>query len=392
MRSSRPSTFIQVFNPYLSPGGEENSVKRIAHHLEMAGHKVIRFWRSSAEWTGPHAPAKLKQLFLMFQNRDVLNQLRTLHVEQKPDAWILHNVVPVVSLGVYRLARELRAPIIQWLHNYRPLSLGGALRTADQELQPDDPWLSAKEILAGTWRGRFLTAWLALGYSIVRRRDDFSAVRAWVAVSEEMKSIFERGGWAANSLHVIRHSWDITSPCASEQDRGHFLFLGRMVEAKGVRFLVDLWRAPGLKSIPLVMAGQGPLAHLLSKASPENIRWVGHVEGEQKGELLSTCRAIVFPALWAEPLSTVVYEGYEMGKPVLSSAVGGMKELVQDGETGRLLAPGRPEPWREAVLQFARDAALARRLGLNGRRWLEKNVSPSIWNQKFDALLTQLAL
>src|ERR1051325_10239175 len=166
IKSSRPSTFIQVFNRYLMPGGEENSVARIARHLEMAGHEVVRFWRSSAEWTGPQAPARLKQLLLIHNNRKVLSELRQLHLSKKPRAWILHNVVPVISLGIYRLAMELGIPIIQWLHNYRPISLSGTLRTANDQLQPDDPWIWAKEIRNGTWHGRFLTAWLGLGYTI----------------------------------------------------------------------------------------------------------------------------------------------------------------------------------------------------------------------------------
>src|SRR5439155_27157997 len=173
-----------------------------------------------------------------------------------------------------------------------------------------------------------------------------SSVRAWIAVSHEMKSIFERGGWPADSLYALPHSWEITNKSVSETDLGDFLFLGRMIEAKGVQFLVDLWRDPAMGSVRLVMAGQRVLAERLSKNSTPNIQWVGHVEGEQKKDLVSNCRAILFPALWPEPFSTVAYEAYEMGKPVISSNVGGMKELVQDGETGRLLEPGNPGQWR----------------------------------------------
>src|SRR5262245_7684014 len=172
--------FIQVFNRYLLPGGEENSVRRIASHLELGGHRVIRFWRSSEEWKTPGAPSKYKQPFYMWRNKPVLEELHQLHLSTRPQAWILHNIVPVVSLGIYRLARQLNVPILQWLHNYRPLSPGGALRAGGKALRPDDPFLSLKEILAGTWRGRFLTAWLAAGYALLRWRNDFSSVRAWI--------------------------------------------------------------------------------------------------------------------------------------------------------------------------------------------------------------------
>jgi glycosyltransferase involved in cell wall biosynthesis len=384
---SHSPVFIQVFNRYSLPGGEESSVRRIASHLEIAGHRVIRFWRSSDEWKMPGAPSRFQQPFCMWHNTRVLEELRELHVANRPNAWILHNIVPVVSLGIYRLARQLGVPILQWLHNYRPLSPGGALRAWGKALQPEDPFLSLKEILAGTWHGRFLTAWLAAGYKLLRWRDDFSSVRAWIAVSEEMRKVFERGGFPSACLFTLRHSWDVDDPSPSARDDGYFLFLGRMIEEKGVRFLVNLWNDPALQSVPLVMAGHGPLADRLNQQSPPNVRWVGYVEGEAKKELIRKCRAIVFPVLWSEPLSTVAYEAYEKGKPIISSNLGGMKELVHDGETGRLLPAADSVAWRETILRFAKDAAYAHGMGLKGRAWLERNVSPAIWNRQFDAIL-----
>jgi glycosyltransferase involved in cell wall biosynthesis len=382
--------FIQAFNRYLPPGGEENSVKRIAAHLEQGGHTVTRFWRASAEWNSPGSPSRLRQPFLLWQNTAVLGQLRELHESEKPDAWILHNVVPVISLGIYRLARELRVPVIQWLHNYRPISPGAALKAGELMLAPDDPWLAWKETWAGSWRGKFLTGWLALGYARTRRRGDFDCVRAWIAVSDEMKQMFARAGFPADRLFTLRHSWDIENAAPSLADEGRFLFLGRMIEAKGVRFLIELWRDPALKEIPLVMAGDGALREELRRIAPPSVRWTGYVVGAEKRLLVAGCRAILFPCLWAEPLSTVAYEGYEQGKPILSSALGGMKELIRDGETGRLLEPANAAVWREAILEFARNPSLSRRMGLNGRRWLEQNVSPSAWNLQFGEIIRQL--
>src|SRR4051812_26871680 len=98
--TTRKYRFIQVFNRYLNPGGEEKSVCRIAEDLEAHGHEVVRFWRSSEEWVGAQRPAKVRQPFLMWKNPDVLNALRRLHDQEKPDVWIVHNTVPVISLGL----------------------------------------------------------------------------------------------------------------------------------------------------------------------------------------------------------------------------------------------------------------------------------------------------
>jgi glycosyltransferase involved in cell wall biosynthesis len=382
--SSRPLRILQVFNRYLQPGGEEKSVARIASDMELGGHEVTRFWRESAEWNQPDAPPRFRQPFLLWRNPAVLAELRRAHEKARADVWVLHNVLPVVSLGIYRLALELKVPVIQWLHNYRPVSPSGTLFAGETLLRPDDPWIGLKETLHGSWNGRLLTAWLTLGYARMRQRGDFAAVRAWVAVSEQMKQIFAKAGWYPDRLHTLRHSWHIQPGASGVKDEGYFLFLGRMVELKGIRFLIELWKNPGLRSVELVMAGDGPLAAELRAVSPPNVRWVGHVEGETKQRLKAGCRAVLFPSIWPEPLSTVAYEAYEMNKPIVASDLGGMPEVVIDGETGFLLPSAGREEWLRRVQQLAADSSLSRKLGEAGRAWLDREVSPARWVELFN--------
>jgi glycosyltransferase involved in cell wall biosynthesis len=94
---------------------------------------------------------------------------------------------------------------------------------------------------------------------------------------------------------------------------------------------------------------------------------------------------VLAPSLWTEPLGLVAYEAYEMAKPVLASSLGGLKEVVQDRQTGRLLEPGNVVPWRETIQGL--NAAEAQTLGQTGRRWLEANASAEAWNRGFDAIL-----
>jgi glycosyltransferase involved in cell wall biosynthesis len=381
-----PLRIVQVFNRYLRPGGEEKSVARIADDLEAGGHAVTRFWRESAEWKTRNAPPRVKQLMLMWRNPAVLSALQQIQQKISADLWILHNVVPVISLGVYRLAKELNVPIIQWLHNYRPISPSGTLFAGGKLLKPDDPWLRWKESLHGTWNGRVLTACLSCGYARLKRRGDFESVKAWVAVSEQMRRIFAQAGWFEDRLYTLRHSWHIQEEVGTQSDEGYFLFLGRMVESKGVRFLLELWHDPALRKIELVMAGDGPLVAELRGQSPPNMRWVGHVEGDEKQKLKRGCRAILFPSIWPEPLSTVAYEAYEMNKPIVSSDLGGMPEVIMDGQTGFVLPAKQPRLWLERILQLSRDPCLSQRLGRRGRQWLNEEVSPGRWRTQFSLI------
>jgi glycosyltransferase involved in cell wall biosynthesis len=165
-----------------------------------------------------------------------------------------------------------------------------------------------------------------------------------------------------------------------------------MVETKGVRFLIDLWRRPELAGLKLVMAGEGPLADELRSQSPPNVEWVGHVEGAVKQRWKSGCRAILFPSVWAEPLSTVAYEAYELGKPIVATALGGMPEVVEHERTGLLLPASQPGPWLEAILGLSREPARAAALGAEGRRWLDREVSPRRWAEQFDAIVARAGI
>ena len=69
---------------------------------------------------------------------------------------------------------------------------------------------------------------------------------------------------------------------------------------------------------------------------------------------------------WEEPFGLVTVESMAMGTPPLVSAVGGGPELVQDGVTGRLLDPHRPEAWAAAARTLLEDDAARARMG--GRR------------------------
>ncbi|MEM7013284.1 MAG: glycosyltransferase family 4 protein [Verrucomicrobiota bacterium] len=361
---------LQVFNRYLEPGGEENSVARIANHLELGRHDVERFWRSSEEWKGEGAPSRWRQVGLLGKNPEALQQLREVHESFQPQLWILHNVIPVVSLGVYELARELGVPIVQWLHNYRPVSVSGTQTRSTY----------FREIMSGSWRGsRVQTGILAYHFAQTRRRDHFDSVQAWIAVSDAVRGEFENADWYSNRLATLRHSWDLCQdPGSGNAAEDYDLFLGRLTEEKGLRFLVKLYAEPEMQSKQLKIAGQGGLESELRSISTPNVEWVGYVTGDEKRDLIHSCRAVLFPSLWAEPLSTIAYEAYEQRRPILTSDRGGMREIVENGVTGRVLGAGDLEAWKNAIIGDVDPS-----WGDAGRDWLETNVDPKIWNERF---------
>lgn len=372
---------VQVFNRYLELGGEEKSASRIANHLRQGGHEVFQFWRSSSEWESEDSPTRLVQVLKIAGNRPVLNELKKLHAEVNADIWILHNVLPVISLGVYSLAKELDVPIVQWLHNYRPLSVSGVLPANSHGVY-------LTEIMQASWRSSHLqTAVLAAHYSLARMQGKFDSVALWLAVSESMRKRFASRGWYESRLAALHHSWDTADVVARKTVKPYYLFLGRIIEEKGIRFLVELFSHPDLQEFNLFIGGSGVLEEELKQISTKNVTWLGFVTGEQKRQLVRNASAVLFPSLWEEPLSTVAYEAFEQETCLISSDSGGMTEIINHGKTGIILPAGNQSAWLLKLKKLTAEEM--EELGINSRNWLLKNVNAARWNKLFLDILSK---
>jgi len=76
---------------------------------------------------------------------------------------------------------------------------------------------------------------------------------------------------------------------------------------------------------------------------------------------------LIHPSL-SEGLARVVMEGMVLGKPVVASKVGGLRELIKDGENGFLVEPGNPQMIAEKLRLLLRDKALREKLGKEARK------------------------
>jgi glycosyltransferase involved in cell wall biosynthesis len=250
-----------------------------------------------------------------------------------------------------------RAP---WKLALVPLLLLGFVRAARRAARGADlvhaHWLPAGAVGLATGKPVVVTLhgtdvelarrvpWLA---RVVLRR-----VRVAVAVSPALAAEARRLG--ARRVRVVPNAVALPARAGEEADPPYVLFAGRLSAEKGIRELVA---ATG--GLPLVVAGDGPLRDEVPRAR-------GMLSRDELEPLLAGAAIVVVPSR-REGFGLAAAEAMAHGKPVVASAVGGLPDLVVDGETGLLVPPGDVEALRAALERLLADRDLRRRFGAAGR-------------------------
>jgi glycosyltransferase involved in cell wall biosynthesis len=137
------------------------------------------------------------------------------------------------------------------------------------------------------------------------------------------------------------------------------LFFGDITEDKGAWNLAAVYRA--LESPPpLVMIGRNYLPELVGIPRIHIFEPWPH---DLAIEALRRSMFAVVPSIWPEPFGLVALEAAAAGKPVIASEIGGLTDIVVDGETGLLVPPGDRPAMRTALRRLTRDDDLRGRLG-----------------------------
>ncbi len=137
----------------------------------------------------------------------------------------------------------------------------------------------------------------------------------------------------------------------------------------------------------LNMAGQGSItAHLRTRAKDlgiaDNVDFVGFVENHKMPAFIGQHHMMVMPSL-KEAFGVAVLEASACGRPVIASDVGGVPEVLVDGETGILVPKGDVDKLAEAIIRLAKDADLREKMGAAGRAFVRENYT---WDKSLDMM------
>jgi glycogen(starch) synthase len=176
----------------------------------------------------------------------------------------------------------------------------------------------------------------------------------------------------AREVRVIGSGVEVPPSVGEEAQPPEVLYAGRLSPEKGI---LDLLAASD-NGMKLTIAGDGPLRDRVPGA-------LGFVSHDKLGPLYDRAAVVAVPS-HREGFGVVCAEAMAHGRPVVAGAVGGLLDLVVHEETGLLVPPRDVEALRAALHRLLDDDELRARLGANGRKRAEENLS---WDHVTDLTL-----
>ncbi|MFC2162692.1 glycosyltransferase [Candidatus Altiarchaeota archaeon] len=165
----------------------------------------------------------------------------------------------------------------------------------------------------------------------------------------------------------------------------YILYAGRVSAEKGLKTLITACESA---KMPLRIAGDGPqmtgLKEIVASKSID-VEFLGHLDEPGLHDAVRGSMFTVVPSHWYENQPYAILESFALGKPVIGSDLGGIRELIMAGETGMLFEPGDPVDLADkirALIRLDLDG-----MGRTCRDWVIQNHSPDKYGESLSLLL-----
>jgi glycosyltransferase involved in cell wall biosynthesis len=326
---------LVAHNRYRSaaPSGENRLVDAEIALLRDAGLDVVSMLTDSDD-IAPGVRGVLQTAPGPVYSPSGVRRFRRLLAETRPDVVHLHNVFPLISPYVVRIARRARVPVVQTVHNYRHGCVNGLhLRDGHPCTDCLGTRLGLPAVRHGCYRGsRAQTVPMTIGQN-VHGSTWRQGVARYLALTSFMRDKLVAAGIPRDRIE-IRSTW-VPDPGAAGPPGRDVLFVGRLDEAKGIDRLLDAWKRGRPDGRRLVVAGDGPLAGLVDDAQQNDptIEWLGAVSSARVTEVMRDAAFVVVPSRFFEGYPLVVAEAFGRGRAVLTVAGGSVGAIVTE-ETG----------------------------------------------------------
>jgi glycosyltransferase involved in cell wall biosynthesis len=363
-------------------GGEERHVRNLAIALAARGHSVsvATLWhKGDADFEMDQGVCihrirgTMQRATLLFSEKgrrfappfpdlEAMITLRRIIKQERPDIvhahnWIVHSFTPIKSWS--------KAKLVVTLHDYSLLCVQKRL-TYQHDVCNGPAFMKCLKCSTGFYgaaKGPLATIANWTWGKVERQSVDmFLPVSQAVAEGTRMTKYGVPyrviPNFVPDNVSMLRNDEDSLLTHLPRED--FLLFVGDVRRDKGVEVLLRAYARTGSR-VPLVLIGRP--GNDISLDFPPNVLALQGWPHEAVMSAWGRCTIGLAPSIWPDPCPTVTMEAMSMGRPVIASRIGGLSDIVVDGETGLLVPPGDDEALSEAIQTLLTDPDRRSRMG-----------------------------
>lgn len=372
---------VLAYNHYRTSGhGEDRVVEQTQRLLASRGITPVMLEAHSATITSPLQ--RLHAAMTTHYRAASARRTAALIAAHRPDVLHAHNLYPLLTPAVLTAARRDGVPTVVTAHSF---FLTCPIAT---HLAPDDrtctaclPGAEYHCVTRNCRRNLAESVIYAMRSRIARGFRLFVAnTNVFIALSDFARSLLIAAGYPAQRIVVLPNA--VPLPADRAAHGSYIAFAGRLTRAKGIDVLIDAAQRTGL---PMRIAGN-PADAEMPRPLPDNVTCVGMLTPPQMDEFYRGARMVVVPSRWFEMCPLVVLEAMSHGLPVVASRLGSIPELVVDGVTGVLIAPGDAAALAQRMQHLWDDPAASRQMGEAGRQRIASEFNENDYTDRLLAI------
>ena len=400
---------ILLVNKFLYPrGGAETYMLKLGESLEKRGHSVEYFGMYDEKNTVGNREGlstfnmdfhsgTLKRIvypFKIIYSLEAKRKLTALIQSFRPDVVHFNNINFQLTPSVIDAAAEQGVPIVWTMHDYQSVCPNHLLyRQAEGAICEkciDGAYLNCAKYRC-IHNSRVKSVIGAIEGYLYSKRKTYKKVDRFICPSEFLQSVLLRKRDVfGDKTEVVRNFTEI-APLEgfdiNEKLRNKYVvFAGRFFPEKGISLIADAARR--LPDVQFVAAGSGPERGVLENI--KNVRLTGFLTGDALKRVIAGACAMLVPSVWYENCPLSILESQSLGTPVITANIGGMAELVEDGQDGVRLQTLSAQALADAIQSVLSDDERIRMMSENCLKKRESMMTLERYTDKMEQIYGDL--
>jgi glycosyltransferase involved in cell wall biosynthesis len=296
--------------------------------------------------------------------------------DTNPDLVHCHNIYGRLTTSILSVARRRKIPVIMSVHDYKLACPAYVMLRQGTPCSRCCDGNYARAIVHRCHKNSVTaSAVYATEAYFTRWTRIYANVMTFLCPSRFAQSVIQSAGIPPDRTVYLPNALDPDRYPPHYESGEYALYVGRLSTEKSVRTL--------LEALPmgarLKIAGTGPiepeLREIVRLRGLSTVEFEGHCNDQQLQRLYQGAAIIILPSESYENAPMSILEAFAYGKPVVAARIGGIPELVRDGQTGWLFTPGDVAELRNIISEILSQPEAIERTGRNARAALESEFS-----------------